>query len=139
MFRWSKSTAKNLPAELSLPWRGSTLEAEEVWVPWGRKGARSVRCVQLSVAGLQVRLHPAELGQLVSGRLSITDSGWGGDAGFLVRAGSVSVGTDAFEWTSSLPKDAIALLMEPMTEPPPVVLSGSELASFSAWVQKLAS
>lgn len=139
MFPWSKSTAKNLPAELALPWHGSTLEAEEVLVPWGRKGARTVRCVQLSVAGFQVLLQAAELSQLVSGRLSIIDSGWDGDAGFLVRAGSVSRGTDAFEWTSNLPKDAIALLMEPMTEPPPVVLTGSELASFSAWVQKLAS
>ncbi|MEO6530609.1 MAG: hypothetical protein ABIN10_05290 [Specibacter sp.] len=139
MFSWLKRDSAAPTPILSSPWANPVLQAEEVDVPWKNSGSRMVRRVQLTAAGVQFNLHPAELLALVTGRSGIADS-WGvPETAFVVRAGSVSKGTDAYPWTSKLPEDSLVLLLDPMTAPPLAVLSGAELKSFSAWVEALAS
>lgn len=142
MFSWLKrgsaapKTAAPAP-EFSLPWVGSGLTAEEVDVPKGRAGSRTARCVQLTVAGTQVRMHPRVLKDLVDGRIGIAESMWSEQLAFLTKVGTIPGDSEAAAMTAGLPGEALALLMEPMTKPPVAVLAGDELVRFTAWVHKL--
>jgi hypothetical protein len=137
MFPWSKRKSALPAPDFAAPWTGSGLLAEEVDVPRGKGGSRSVRCVQLTVADTRLRMHPDELLALVDGRLGIADSMWSEQRGFLAKVGRIPGGSDAAAVTAGLPDEALALLLEPMTEPPLAVLAGEELAAFTSWVHKL--
>lgn len=137
MFSWFKRDSAAPAPITSGPWANPVLRAEVVDVPWGKSGSRTVRLVQLTVAGAQVTLHPGDLRHLIKGRTNMVDSMPGSDAAFLVQAGIDLKGTDAYPWTSKLPDGSLVLLREPMTEPPLAVLSGADAKGFLAWVQGL--
>ncbi|WP_104086206.1 hypothetical protein [Arthrobacter sp. GMC3] len=138
MFSWFKRDSAAPTPILSSPWINPVLRAEEVDVLWKKSGSRMVRRVQLTAAGAQFNLHPAELLALVTGRTDIADSWDVAKMAFFVRTGSVWKGTDFYPWTSKLPDDSLVLLLAPMTDPPLAVLSGVDVKSFSAWVEGLA-
>lgn len=137
MFSWfNRQSAAPTPI-LSRRWENPGLTAEEVDVSRGRSGTRTARRMQLTANGTRFNLHPAELRDLVSGRMGIVESMENSDLAFFVRSGPDLAGTDAFHWTRELPEGSLVLLAAPMTEPPLAVLSGADVKSFSAWVQEL--
>lgn len=150
MFSWIKGDAAAtlppaaIPRAGSIPWQGAGLSAIDVDLPWGRKGTKLVHGVQLTAGGLTVNLMHQEILDLLDQRISIVDPMGSNADVFLCNAAGVDAAatagkaSEAGEWMAAFPADALALMVVPVSEPPAAVMSGSDVASFSAWARKLA-
>ncbi|POH60999.1 hypothetical protein [Arthrobacter glacialis] len=150
MFPWTKRDAAAplppaaIPRDGGIPWQGAGLTATEVDLPRGRKGAKLMHCVQLTTSDLTVTMLHAEILELLDGRISMVDPMGASPDVFLCNAVGVDAAatagraSEAGKWMAVFPADALALMVVPVSEPPAAVMSGSDVASFSAWARKLA-
>ncbi|WP_181034983.1 hypothetical protein [Arthrobacter sp. B0490] len=79
----------------------------------------------------------SDLVDLVNHRIGIAESTNSGPFVFLCWPESASPTSIAWESTKDLPAKLLALLAEPMDSGAAAVLTGPELADFSAWITAL--
>jgi hypothetical protein len=82
-------------------------------------------------------MHLADLVALVDHRLGIAESTTYDPLVFLCWPGSASPTSIAWESTKDLPAESLVLLADPMDSGAVAVLTGTELADFSAWIRAL--
>lgn len=150
MFPWTKrdSTATlppvAIPRDGGIPWRGAGLTATDVDLPRGRNGTKLMHCVQLSTGDVTATMLHADILELLNERVSIVDPTGADSSVFLCNAAGVDAAAtagkaaEAGKWMAAFPGDALALMVVPVSEPPAAVLSGADVASFSAWARHLA-
>ncbi len=129
------STKPALPVDVA-PWQGGNLRAEWSPLPAGRKGNLKPG-VLLTAGGVSAQMHASELVDLVNHRIGIAESTNSGPLVFLCWPKSASPTSIAWESTKNLPAESLALLAEPMDSGASAVLTGPELADFSAWITAL--
>ena len=136
-----RTTGTHMPAVPAVPgdvasWQGTALRAEWSPVPRGRKGTLESG-VLLTAGGLTAHMRTGELVALLDHKVGIVESTTSDPLVFLCRPDAASPTSTAWELTKDLPAESLALLAEPMDTGTAAVLTGPELAGFSAWITAL--
>ncbi len=135
--RWPKQqTDRPAVAADIASWEGATLRAEWSPLPRGRKGTPESG-VLLTAGTVAAHMYTSELVNLLNHRVGIVESTNSDPLVFLCWPDSGSPSSIVWESTKGLPAESLALLAEPMDSGAAAVLTGTELADFSAWITAL--
>lgn len=117
-------------------WQGATLRAEWFPLPRGRKGTLESG-VLLNAGKVAGPMYTSEVVNLLNHRVGIVESPNSDPLVFLCWPDSGSPTSIVWESTKDLPAESLALLADPMDSGAASVLTGTELADFSAWITTL--
>jgi hypothetical protein len=93
--------------------------------------------IQLAKDDLVARLRAEEVLRLVDRKSLIAETWESKPLAFLCWPESAAPTSSAEALVQGLPKESLALLVEPMDGPPAAVLAGADLDTFAAWVRAL--